>query len=46
MLAYNNNDPSYEEVPMLYIIRCYPAEWINRWIMRDDSITTVCPISP
>ena len=46
MLACNNNDPSREEIPMLYTIHRYPAEWIDRWTMHDGSIATVRPILP
>jgi len=46
VLAVNNNDPSREEIPMLYTIHRYPAEWIDRWTMHDGSIATVRPILP
>jgi acetyltransferase len=46
VLACNNNDPSREEIPMLYTIHRYPAEWIDRWTMHDGSIATVRPILP
>ena len=46
MLACNNNDPSREEIPLLYTIHRYPAEWIDRWTMHDGSIATVRPILP
>jgi acetyltransferase len=46
VLACNNNDPSREEIPMLYTIHSYPAEWIDRWTMHDGSIATVRPILP
>lgn len=31
---------------MLYTIHRYPAQWIDRWTMRDGTVATVRPILP